>query len=66
MKKNLLITGGSGYLGVNLALSLRRKYNVFLGSRNQKRNHYAQYTNNVKNINTKVFNEIIINSFRSY
>ena len=41
MKKNLLITGGSGYLGINLALSLKNKYKVFLGSRNQKRNYDA-------------------------
>ncbi len=41
MKKNLLITGGSGYLGINLALKLRKKYNVFIGSRNQKRNYDA-------------------------
>ena len=38
MKKNILITGGSGYLGVNLAINLKKKYNIFLGSRNQKRN----------------------------
>jgi len=41
MKKNLLITGGSGYLGINLAISLKKKYNVFIGSRNQKRNYDA-------------------------
>jgi len=41
MKKRLLITGGSGYLGINLALSLKNKYKVFLGSRNQKRNYDA-------------------------
>ncbi len=41
MKKNLLITGGSGYLGVNLALNLKKKYKVFIGSRNQKRNYDA-------------------------
>ena len=39
MKKNLLITGGSGFLGINLALNLKKKYNVFIGSRNQKRNY---------------------------
>ena len=41
MKKNLLITGGSGFLGINLAKKFRKKYNVFLGSRNQKRNYEA-------------------------
>ena len=49
MKKNLLITGGSGYLGVNLALSLKKKYNVFLGSRNQ---------------NNTIFHDIKIGDFR--
>ncbi len=43
MKKNLLITGGSGYLGINLALRLKKKYNVFIGSRNQKRNYDASF-----------------------
>ncbi len=41
MKKNLLITGGSGYLGINLALKFKNKYNVYIGSRNQKRNYDA-------------------------
>ncbi len=41
MKKNILITGGSGYLGINLALKLKKNYNVFIGSRNQKRNYDA-------------------------
>tara|TARA_A100000164_G_scaffold382010_1_gene437274 strand:+ start:2398 stop:3339 length:942 start_codon:yes stop_codon:yes gene_type:complete len=42
MKKNLLITGGSGFLGINLANKLKKKYNVFLGSRNNKRNFEAK------------------------
>ena len=41
MKKNLLITGGSIFLGINLALSLKKKFNVYIGSRNQKRNYDA-------------------------
>ena len=61
MKKNLLITGGSGYLGVNLALSLKTKYNVFLGSRNQKRNREAHKLTNCKDIPLDVSN---INSIR--
>ena len=61
MKKNLLITGGSGYLGVNLALSLKKKYNVFLGSRNQKRNREAHKLTNCKDIPLDVSN---INSIR--
>lgn len=41
MKKTILITGGSGFLGRNLALRLKDKYNVVLGSRNNKNNAYA-------------------------
>lgn len=42
MKQNLLITGGSGFLGRNLALSLKKNYNVFLASRNNKQNFIAK------------------------
>ena len=42
MKKNLLITGGSGFLGINLALNLRKKYNVFIHA------HYAKLINNIR------------------
>ena len=42
MKKKLLITGGSGFLGINLALKLKKKYEIFLGSRNNKLNHEAK------------------------
>jgi UDP-N-acetylglucosamine 4,6-dehydratase len=41
MKKTILITGGSGFLGRNLALKLKNEYNVFLGSRNNKNNALA-------------------------
>ena len=61
MKKNLLITGGSGYLGVNLALALKKKYNVFLGSRNQKRNYDASKYSGCEAIPLDVTN---INSIR--
>ena len=61
MKKNLLITGGSGYLGVNLALKLKKKYNVFLGSRNQKRNREASNITNCQDLPLDVTN---INSLR--
>jgi UDP-N-acetylglucosamine 4,6-dehydratase/5-epimerase len=61
MKKNLLITGGSGYLGINLALSLKKKYNVFIGSRNQKRNFDASLKTNCEAIPLDVTN---INSIR--
>lgn len=41
MKKTILITGGSGFLGRNLALKLKNDYNVYLGSRNNKNNALA-------------------------
>jgi UDP-N-acetylglucosamine 4,6-dehydratase len=39
--KTILITGGSGFLGRNLALHLKSTYNVVLGSRNNKQNILA-------------------------
>jgi UDP-glucose 4-epimerase len=36
--KKVLITGGSGFLGRNLALNLKNNYEVFLASRNNKQN----------------------------
>lgn len=61
MKKNLLITGGSGYLGINLAKKFKQKYKVFLGSRNQKRNREASNITGCKDIPLDVSN---INSIR--
>ena len=61
MKKNLLITGGSGYLGINLAKKFKKKYKVFLGSRNQKRNREASILTGCKDIPLDVSN---INSIR--
>lgn len=40
--KRVLITGGSGFLGRNLALKLKDKYEVFIGARNNKQNFQAQ------------------------
>ena len=42
MKQTILITGGTGFLGRNLAASLRDKYEVFLGARNNKQNFMAR------------------------
>ena len=36
--KKILITGGTGYLGRNLANFYKKKYKVFLGARNNKQN----------------------------
>lgn len=41
-KKRVLITGGSGFLGRNLALQLKSKYDVYLGARNNKQNFQAK------------------------
>ena len=46
MKKTILITGGTGFLGRNLAPSLKEEYNVVLTGRNNKQNLYAQQVTN--------------------
>jgi FlaA1/EpsC-like NDP-sugar epimerase len=38
----MLITGGSGFLGRNLALALRDEYDIVLGGRNNKQNAHAR------------------------
>ena len=40
--KKILITGGSGYLGIRLAINLKNKYKIYLGSRNNHLNRKAQ------------------------
>lgn len=42
MKKKLLITGGTGFLGRNLAIKLKEEYDVYLTARNNKQNAYAK------------------------
>jgi UDP-N-acetylglucosamine 4,6-dehydratase/5-epimerase len=42
MTKTVLITGGTGFLGRNLAIALRDEYNVILGARNNKQNMMAR------------------------
>ena len=56
MKKNLLITGGSGFLGLNVALKLTKKYNIYLGSRTQKRNYEASKQTNCEAIPLDITN----------
>jgi UDP-glucose 4-epimerase len=41
-QKTILITGGTGFLGRNLALFFKDKYRVILGSRNNKQNMVAK------------------------
>ena len=42
MRKTILITGGTGFLGKRLGLALKSKYNVILTGRNNKQNLLAQ------------------------
>jgi FlaA1/EpsC-like NDP-sugar epimerase len=41
-KAKLLITGGNGFLGRHLAMKLKNKYEIYLGSRNNKQNFNAK------------------------
>src|SRR5690554_6327161 len=41
MKKTILITGGTGFLGRQLALFLKKDYKIILGARNNKQNMTA-------------------------
>ena len=42
MKKKILITGGTGFLGINLAKKFSKKYAVILSGRNNKLNYIAK------------------------
>lgn len=42
MNKTILITGGTGFLGRNLALALKEDYKVILTGRNNKQNMFAK------------------------
>ena len=42
MKKKILITGGTGFLGINLAKKFKKKYTVILSGRNNKLNYIAK------------------------
>src|ERR1039457_5721822 len=42
MKKRLLVTGGSGFLGKRLGKALQEEYDVYLASRNNKNNMNAK------------------------
>jgi UDP-glucose 4-epimerase len=59
--KKILITGGSGFLGRNLAQSLKSNYKVYLGSRNNKNNFYASKITDCESLPLDVSN---INSVR--
>lgn len=54
--KTILITGGSGFLGRNLALQLKQNYNIVLGSRNNKQNFTAAKITNCPSLPLDVSN----------
>jgi FlaA1/EpsC-like NDP-sugar epimerase len=54
--KNLLITGGSGFLGRSLGKKFKKKFNVFLASRNSKNNFLAEKISGCKSIPLDVSN----------
>ena len=57
----ILITGGTGFLGINLAKKLKTKFKVVLGARNNKQNFYAKKITNCQIVPLDVSN---INSVR--
>ncbi len=57
----ILITGGTGFLGINLAKKLKTKFKVVLGARNNKQNFYAKKVTNCQIVPLDVSN---INSVR--
>lgn len=54
--KNLLITGGSGFLGRSLGKKFKKKFKVFLASRNNKNNFLAEKISGCKSIPMDVSN----------
>lgn len=61
MKKKILITGGTGFLGINLATKFKKKYTVILSGRNNKLNYIAKNKTQCEVIPLDVSN---INSIR--
>ena len=64
--KKILITGGTGYLGRNLANFYKRKFKVFLGARNNKQNFLVKNLTNCEVVPLDVSNIESINDCLNY
>jgi len=64
--KRILITGGTGYLGRNLALFYKKKYKVFLGARNNKQNFLVKNLTNCEAVPLDVSNINSVNDCLNY
>src|SRR6056300_1425038 len=64
--KRILITGGTGYLGRNLALFYKKKYKVFLGARNNKQNFLVKNLTNCEVVPLDVSNINSVNDCLNY
>ncbi|MBD1162514.1 polysaccharide biosynthesis protein [Pelagibacterales bacterium SAG-MED12] len=66
MMKKILITGGTGYLGRNLALFYKKKYKVFIGARNNKQNFLVKNLTNCEVVPLDVSNIESVNDCLNY
>jgi len=64
--KKILITGGTGYLGRNLALYYKNKFKVFLGARNNKQNFLVRNLTNCEVVPLDVSNLSSVNDCLNY
>ncbi len=64
--KKILITGGTGYLGRNLALYYKNKFKVFLGARNNKQNFLVKNLTNCEVVPLDVSNMESVNDCLNY
>ena len=64
--KKILITGGTGYLGRNLANFYKKKYKVFLGARNNKQNFLIKRLTNCEVVPLDVSNIESVNDCLNY
>ncbi|MFZ9848580.1 MAG: polysaccharide biosynthesis protein [Flavobacteriales bacterium] len=65
--QTVLITGGAGYLGKQLGLKLKDRYNVILGSRNNGNNQLAQTLTGCETIPLDVVNyDSLLDAYNRY